>query len=118
MNYFRTFLDSFRERVTFVKTYISTLVFGDSSINEDIVHKPLTDSTKNNENEDTEEDIFHDAEDRRDDLVTEISALKGGVKHYTIKAQGLTDPTSFMEFCKPNVLQLMKPESILDWNVR
>ena len=133
MNYFRTFLYSFRERVTSVKTYISTLVFGDPSINDDIVHKPfsisqgaLIDSTEtdkhseedndNNDNategsDEAEEDIFYDAEDRRNDIVTEISALKGGVKHYTIKAQGLVDPTSFMKFCKPNVLQLMKPET-------
>ena len=40
MNFFRTFLDSFRERVTSVKTYISILVFGDSSISSVIVHKP------------------------------------------------------------------------------
>ena len=43
MNFFRTFLDSFRERVTSVKTYISILVFGDSSISSVIVHKPSPD---------------------------------------------------------------------------
>ena len=43
MNYFRTFLDSFRERVASVKTYISILVFGDSSISSVIVHKPFPD---------------------------------------------------------------------------
>ena len=67
------------------------------------------------ENEDvyyrTDEEEFYDAVDRRNDLVTVTKALKGGITHYTIKAQGLTDPTSFMEFCKPNVLQLMKPET-------
>ena len=112
MNYFRTFLDSFRERVTSVKTYISILVFGDSSISSAIVHKPFPDfdgveedatAPKGGSDNDVyystdEEEKFYDAVDRWDDLVTETKALKGGVTHYTIKAQGLTDPTSFMEF--------------------
>ena len=121
MNYFRRFLDSFRERATSVRVYISTLVFGEYSINDDEVHKSSFDSievTEENGNDrsveedgEDEEDEFHDAENRRDDLVTETKALKGGITHYTIKAQGLTDPTSFMEFCKPNVLQLMRAET-------
>ena len=118
MNYFRTFLDSFRERVASVKTYISILVFGDSSISSVIVHKPFPDPDGGGsvdedatapkggsvDEEDVyystgeEEEKFYDAVDRWDDLVTETKALKGGVTHYTIKAQGLTDPTSFMEF--------------------
>ena len=73
MNYFRTFLNSFRERVTSVKTYINILVFGDSSISGDIVHKPLSlpqrsfpDSTENDEDDvyysiNEEEEEFHDA---------------------------------------------------------
>ena len=112
MNYFRTFLDSFRERAASVRVYISTLVFGESSISGDEDHKPLFDfDGVDRSDEEDGEDIFYDAEDRRDDLVTETKALKGGITHYTIKAQGLTDPTSFMEFCKPNVLQLMRAET-------
>ena len=52
MNYFRTFLDSFRERVVSVKTYISILVFGDSSISSHIVHKPFPDGGSVDEDED------------------------------------------------------------------
>ena len=54
MNYFRTFLDSFRERVVSVKTYITEFVFGESSISSAIVHKPLS------ENEGSvEEDVYY-----------------------------------------------------------
>ena len=96
MNYLRSFLDSFRERATAVRDYISVFVFGEPSVSVDEV----------------EDDVFHDAEDSAaDNLVTETKALKGGITHYTIKAQGVTDPSSFMEFCKPNVIQLMKPET-------
>ena len=71
MNYFRTFLDSFRERAASVRVYISTLIFGEPSISDDEVHKSLADSievTEENENdrsdeEENGEDIFHDAED-------------------------------------------------------
>ena len=108
MNYFRSLFNSVRERAASAIDYFHALVFGNPSINHTEVHKPLSsDSTTNRPTTESEEDIFYDAED----LVTETIALKGGVKHYTIKAQGLTDPTSFMEFCKPNVLQLMKPET-------
>ena len=67
MNFFRTFLDSVRERVTSVKTYISILVFGDSSISSVIVHKPFpedaTDATQADE-----EDIFHDAVEEEEEF--------------------------------------------------
>ena len=66
MNYFRTFLDSFRERVTSVKTYISILVFGDSSISSAIVHKPFPDfdgveedATAPKGGSDNEEDVYY-----------------------------------------------------------
>ena len=80
MNYFRTFLDSFRERVASVKTYISILVFGDSSISSAIVHKPFPDFDGVEEDAtapkggsdndvyystDEEEEKFYDAVDRR-----------------------------------------------------
>ena len=74
----------------------------DSSINNEEVHRPLL--------EDDEEDVFYDAVED-DNIVTETKALKGGMMHYTIRAQGLTDPTSFMESVKPKVLQLLKPET-------
>ena len=89
MNYLRTFLSSFRQRATAVRDYISVFVFG--------------------EPEPEPEDIFYDAEENL--LITETTALKGGAAHYTIKAQGATDPTSFLELCKPNIIQIMKPET-------
>ena len=55
MNYFRTFLDSFRERVTSLTDYISTLVFGESSISDDEVHKPLLNSTETDKTDKTVE---------------------------------------------------------------
>ena len=57
MNYFRTFLDSFRERVTSVKTYISILVSGDFSISSVIVHKSFPDSLENEGSVD--EDVYY-----------------------------------------------------------
>ena len=98
MNFLTTFLDTLRERATSVKNYISALVFGEPS-------------TVNIEDEDIEEDIFYDAEDQDVILPVETRALKGAATHYTIKAQGPTDPTSFLEFCKPTVTRLMKPET-------
>ena len=109
MNFLRTFLDSFRERAVSVRTYVSALIFGDSSISGYVVHKPFPNDDSLEENE--SDDEFYDAVDQRIDLVTEIKALKGGVTYYTIKAQGLTDPTSFMRFCKPNVLGIMRAET-------
>ena len=54
MNYLRPFLDSFRERATSVRDYISTLVFGEPSISSDEDHRLLvTDSDSDEE--------FHDA---------------------------------------------------------
>ena len=58
MNYFRTFSDSFRERVTSVKTYISILVFGDSSISSVIVHKPFPDSSDGAPSDD-DDDVYY-----------------------------------------------------------
>ena len=97
MNYFRNFLSSFRERATAVRDYITAFVFGEPSIDEN--------------NEPDDEDVFYDAEDLNNDLPTETQALKGGVMHYTIKAQGVTDPSSFLEFCKPSITRIMKPET-------
>ena len=102
MNFFRSLLESFRNHATNTIDYFHTLVFGESSTYDDEVHNLIP-----TEPDEVEQDIFHDAED----FITETKALKGGVKHYTMKTQGLTDPTSFMEFCKPNILQLMKPET-------
>ena len=79
-----------------MRDYISVFVFGGSSISEDIEES---------------EDEFYDAEDREDLLITETNALKGGAVRYTIKAQGTTDPPSFLEICKPSVIQIMKPET-------
>ena len=101
MNYFRTLLDSFLERATSVKNYISVFVFGESSTDDEDIFYDSTD----------DEDIFYDAEDLDDNLPTETKALRGGAAHYTIKAQGPTDPTSFLEFCKPTVTRLMKSET-------
>ena len=95
MNYFRSLLDTLRERATSVKNYITAFVFGE----------PF--------DADEDEDIFYDAEDNQEDIIlpVETRALKGAATHYTIKAQGPTDPTSFLEFCKPTVTRLMKPET-------
>ena len=105
MNYFRMFLDLFVERVTAVRGYITAFVFGEPSIdgnNEDIFH----DTT------DDDEDIFYDAEGDEDIILpVETRALKGAAIHYTIKALKPTDPTSFLEFCKPTVTRLMKSET-------
>ena len=110
MNFARMFLDSVRQRVVSTVVYVRDTIVSfvytttntDSSINTDEVHRPLL--------EDDEEDVFYDAVD--DNTITETKALKGGMMHYTIKAQGLTDPTSFMESIKPKVVdQLLKPET-------
>ena len=52
MNFLRAFLDSFRERATSVRTYISTLIFGESSISDIAVHKPLFANDLEDESED------------------------------------------------------------------
>ena len=57
MNFFRTFLDSFRARVVSVKTYITEFVFGGSSISSRIVHKPFPDSLENEGSVD--EDVYY-----------------------------------------------------------
>ena len=105
MNYFRILLDLFVERATSVKNYISVFVFGESS----------TDDTEDGDIfYDSDDDIFYDAEDLDDEdiiLPVETRALKGGAVHYTIKTQRPTDPTSFLEFCKPTVTRLMKSET-------
>ena len=59
MNFLRTFLDSFRQRAVSVRTYVSTLIFGDSSISGDIVHKPFPSDDSLEENE--SDDEFYDA---------------------------------------------------------
>ena len=97
MNYFRSLLDTLQERATSVKNYITAFVFGETSTTGE-----------------DDEDIFYDAEDLNDEdiiLPVETRALKGAAIHYTIKAQKPTDPTSFLEFCKSTVTQLMKPET-------
>ena len=96
MNYFRTFLNSFRQRATAVRDYISAFVFG-----------PDLEQTIDIELE--SEDEFFDAEEPL--LVTKIAALKGGAVRHTIRAQGTTDPSSFLELCKPTITQIMKPET-------
>ena len=112
MNFARMFLDSICQRVVstvmYVRDSIVSFVYSDtdSSIDIDQVHRPFS--------EDDEEDVFYDAVegDDDDDTMVETKALKGGMVHYTIKAQGLTDPTSFMESVKPKVVnQLLKPET-------
>ena len=57
MNFFRTFLDSFRARVVSVKTYITQFVFGGSSISSRIVHKPFPYSLENEGSVD--EDVYY-----------------------------------------------------------
>ena len=70
MNYFRRFLDSFRERATSVRVYIhSTLVFGEYSINDDEVHKSSFDSIEVTEENGNDRSVEEDGEDEEDEFL-------------------------------------------------
>ena len=99
MDYFRGFLNLFRERATAVRNYISVFVFGETKTadQDDVFY-------------DAQDDVFYDTQDD-DNLPTTLTALKGGVIRHTFKVRGVTDPMSFLESTKPSVIRLVKPET-------
>ena len=108
MNYFRSLFQTVQNHAARAINYVHTIVFGESSINNEETHNLIpTDQDVTERIDDDDDDVFYDAED----FITETIALKGVVTHYTIKTQGLTDPLSFLESCKPTVLHLMKLET-------
>ena len=111
MNYFRSIFQSVQSHATRAINYVHTIVFGDPSINNEETHNLIpTDqdvTERSDANAASDDDVFYDAED----FITESTALKNGVTHYTIKTHGITDPKSFLKSCKPTVLHLMKPET-------
>ena len=103
------FLDSVRRRVVdtamYVRDSVVLFVYSDTSINDDQVHRPPSVEPQD------DEDVFYDAVED-DDTVVAKKALKGGMVHYTIEAQGLTDPTMFMESVRSKVIsQLFRLEA-------
>ena len=98
MEFARRLLDSIRRQVVFTVTYVRDSVVSfvyttDTSINDEQVHRPPF-------------------VELQDDTAFETNALKGGLTCYTIKAQDVTDPITFMESVRSKVVsQLFKPET-------
>ena len=110
MEFARRFLDSkrwVRQQVVFTAMFVRDSVSGfyttattarTTSINDDQVHKPPSVETRVSvANEAPRDEVEETASRDGTTLAVETKALNGGLTCHTIKAQDVTDPTTFME---------------------